>query len=100
MPTETNSFKIAGLETLTTRYRLFKVAGLRPDGMDYYGNLQKIVRSLSFQMKAPITTYHRDGEAHVLVPNDAGEPPAQLLLVGTVATLRSTNEDIDLSFDA
>ena len=99
MSTETNCFKIAGLEDLRINYRLFQIVGLRRDGMDYYGNIQKIIRRLSFQMKAPVTTYERSGETFVLVPQKYGDPPNQIMLVGAVATLRDTNDILDLSFD-
>jgi hypothetical protein len=99
MSTETNCFKIAGLEDLRINYRLFQIVGLRRDGMDYYGNIQKIIRRLSFQMKAPVTTYERSGETFVLVPQEYGDPPNQIMLVGAVATLRDTNDILDLSFD-
>ena len=100
MSTETNCFRISGLEALRINYRLFQIVGLRRDGMDYYGNIQKIIRQLSFQMKAPVTTYERGSETFVLVPQGYGDPPNQIMLVGSVATLRETNEMLDLSFDS
>jgi len=62
MPIETNSFKITGLDDLKITYRLFQIVGLRRDGMDYYGNVQKLSRRLSSQMRAPVTTYERNDE--------------------------------------
>jgi hypothetical protein len=49
-------------------------------------------------MKAPITTYERGGDTFVLVPQNYGDPPNQIMLVGAVATLRETKEILDLSF--
>ncbi|NWG54818.1 MAG: hypothetical protein HXY28_13975 [Hydrogenophilaceae bacterium] len=98
MPIETNCFKIEGLDALSTTYRLFKIVGLNADGLDYYGNLQRIIRNLSYQLRAPITVHHRDGEAFLLSPLGV-DPPEQLLLVGAVASLRPTNETIELAFN-
>ncbi|MCP1854419.1 MULTISPECIES: argonaute/piwi family protein [unclassified Bradyrhizobium] len=98
MPTETNSFKIEGLETLKAEYRLFQVGGLRRDSMDYYGNLQKIRRRLSSLMRAPVAMYERDDVTFALIPKGYGEPPSEVLLVGGVAMLRDTMEVIELTF--
>jgi hypothetical protein len=98
MSTETNSFRIAGLDDLKARYRLFQIAGLRRDGMDYYGNLQKLRRRLSSQMRAPVAIYERNDETFALIPEGYGEPPSELLLVGGVAMLRDRGETIDISF--
>jgi Piwi domain len=98
MPIETNSFKITGLDDLKITYRLFQIVGLRRDGMDYYGNVQKLSRRLSSQMRAPVTTYERNDETFALVPEGYGEPPSEVLLVGGVAMLRDKGDTIVLSF--
>jgi hypothetical protein len=98
MPTETNSFKINGLENLKAEYRLFQVSGLRRDVMEYHGNLQKIRRRLSSQLRAPVAIYERDDATFALIPKGYGEPPSEVLLVGGVALLRDTNETMALTF--
>lgn len=68
MSIETNCFRINGLDALNTTYRLYQIAGLRRDSPDYYSNVQQLVRRLSFQMKAPVTTYDRAGETFLVIP--------------------------------
>ena len=95
---ETNCFHIDGLSALSATYRLYRIAGLRRDAPDYYGNVQQLVRRLSFNMKAPVTTYDLEGETLLVVPTEFGDPPTDIMLVRTAASLRDTGEVIDLDF--
>ena len=98
MSVETTCFRINGLEALSATYRLYRIAGLAGDGPDFYSNVQRLVRRLSFQMKAPVTTYDRAGETFLVVPIEAGTPPAHVMLVRAVAVLQDTGDVIDLDF--
>ena len=98
MSIETNCFRIDGLDELNTKYRLYRITGLHRDSPEYYSNVQKIVRNLSFQMKAPVTTYDMDTKAFLAVPAGFGDPPAHVMLVGTVALLKDTGDEINLGF--
>ena len=98
MSIETNCFRINGLDALNTTYRLYRVAGLRRDGLDYYGNLQRLVRQLSYDLRAPVTTYDAGNETFLGIPTDSEGPPEHVLLVGVVAVLQDTGEVIDLDF--
>ena len=100
MPIETNCFPINGLDELKATYRLYQITGLRRDAPDYYGNVQQLVRRLSFNMKAPVTTYDLEGETLLVVPAEFGDPPTDIMLVRTVASLRDTGDMIDLDFTA
>jgi hypothetical protein len=98
MPTETNCFKIHGLEKLEAEYRLYQLVGLRRDSTEYYANVHRIIDRLSRQMKAPVTTFERGNETFLLSPTDYTSPPDYITLVGAVATIRKTGETIKLSF--
>lgn len=98
MSIETNCFRIEGLDTLSTTYRLYQIAGLLRDAPDYYSNVQRLVRQLSFQMRAPVTTYDVGGETFLGIPIESGEPPDHVMLVRVVATLIDIGETIDLDF--
>ncbi len=98
MSIETNCFRIDGLDALNSTYRLYQIAGLQRDGLDYYANVQRLIRQLSFQMKAPVTTYDRKSEAFLAIPTGYGDPPNLVMLVGVVVTLKDTRETIDLDF--
>lgn len=100
MPTETNCFKILGLDRLKAEYRLYQIAGLRRDSLEFYGNIQRIIHRLSLQMKAPVTTFERNGETFLLVPTGFADPPDHITLVGVVAAIRKTSETVDLTFVA
>ena len=98
MSTETNCFRIDGLDGLNTTYRLYQITGLRRDGPDYYSNVQRLVRRLSFQMRAPVTTYDVEGETFLGVPTESGDPPEHIMLVGVIAVLKDAGDVIDLDF--
>lgn len=98
MSTETNCFKIEGLEQLTYSCKLYRIAGLRPDSAEFYSNVQRLVRQLSFQLKAPVTTIERAGETLLVIPDGFATPPDHMTLVGAVAAIRDTTERLDLSF--
>lgn len=98
MSIETNCFRITGLDALEAEYRLYRIAGLRRDGADYYGNLQRLVRQLSFQMKAPVTTHTVDGDPFLFVPCGFGDPPVHVMLVGVVVGLKDTGRVVHLDF--
>lgn len=98
MSIETTCFRIDGLDALRTTYRLYQVAGLRRGGRDYYSNFQRLVRQLSFGMRAPVTTYDVRGETCLVVPTESEAPPGHVMLVGAVAELRDTGNTIDLDF--
>ena len=100
MSIETNCFHINGLDELQATYRLYQIAGLHRDSPDYYSNVQRVVRQLSFNMKAPVTTYKMGGETFLGVPDGFGDPPTDIILVRTGASLRDTGEVIDLDFMA
>ena len=100
MSIETNCFHIDGLNALSAPYRLYRIAGLRRDASDYYGNVQRIVRQLSFNMKAPVTTCDMEDETFLVVPNGFGDPPTDIILVGAVASLKNTGDVINLDFTA
>lgn len=98
MPTEIACFKINGLEQLEAEYRLYQLAGLRRDSAEFFANVQRIIDRLSRQMKAPITTFERDGDTFLLAPTGYAAPPDHITLVGAVAAIRRTDETIKLSF--
>lgn len=98
MSTETNCFKILGLEDLKVECRLYQIAGLSRDSADFYGNIQRIRRQLAFQMKAPVTTRERNGDTLLVVPTGFAAPPDHIALVGAIAAIRDINETVSLSF--
>jgi hypothetical protein len=100
MSIETNCFKILGLDQLKIDYRLYQIAGLRRDSTDYYGNIQRIIDRLSRQLRAPVTTFERDGETLLLVPMGYADPPDHITLVGAVAAIRNLRESVSLSYVA
>lgn len=100
MSIETNCFRIDGLDALSAKYRLYQIAGLHRDNPDYYSNVQRLIWQLRSQMKAPVTTYDKEGETFLVVPAESGDPPGHVMLVGVVAALKDTEETIDLDFTA
>ena len=99
MSIETNCFRIEGLSTLLADYRLFQIIGLSRESTEYYGNIQRMVKQLSYQMRAPVTTYEEGTDAYLVLPQGFGNPPDHIRLVGTLATLKDTGRVINLEFD-
>ncbi|MGV1868155.1 Piwi domain-containing protein [Rhizobium sp. L51/94] len=97
MTIETNIYAIDGLSKLSVQYSVFKIVGLTPTHTSYHGNIQTLIDRLSRAMKAPVTTIERNGERHIVIPTDAGQPPI-VKLVGAAAILKPTGETIDLDF--
>ena len=100
MAIETNCFGIDGLDSLSTTYKLFRVAGLRKEGPEYYGNFQRLVRQLSYDLRTPVTTHLVGDENFLCIPADSNSPPKQVVLVGVVANLVETGDVIELDFKA
>ena len=98
MSTKTNCFRINGLDALSTTYNLYSVAGLHRDGPEYFSNLQRLVRQMSYDLRTPVTTYDVQNETVLCIPADSEDPPEQVVLVGAVANLKFTGEVIDLEF--
>jgi hypothetical protein len=98
MPTEINCFKINGLGQLEAEYRLYQIAGLRRDNTEFFANVQRIIDRLSRQLKAPVTTFERDGDTFLLAPIGYADPPDHITLVRAVASIRRTDETVKLSF--
>ena len=74
MSIETNCFRIEGLDALRPDYRLFEIIGLTRESPDYYGNIQRMVKQLSFQMRAPVTTYEQGTETFLVLPQRLWQP--------------------------
>ncbi len=49
-------------------------------------------------MKAPVTTQDIEGETLLVVPTGYGDPPDHVMLVGTVASLKDTGNEVELDF--
>ena len=98
MSTETNCFRIDGLDGLSTTYRLYQITGLRRDGPDYYSNVQRLVRRLSFQMRAPVTTYACGGRDLLRRPHRGRRPARSHYACRGIAVLKDAGDVIDLDF--
>lgn len=91
---ETNIFAINNLSDLSTEYRLFRILGLRPEQDEFYQNIQHITRSLSYQLRAPVTTIERDGGTFLVVPVSAGDPQSPFPLVRSAPAIFELCPDV------
>ena len=78
---ETNDFAITNLESLSSRYRLYRIKGLNRDHSEYYLNRQHIIRKLGFSLRKPVTIIERGGAPYLIVRNDAEEIASPMSLV-------------------
>lgn len=81
---ESNIFPITNLPELSSLYRLYKIRGLIPEHAQYFQNRQAIARKLSYALKSPVTVVEYDGQPHLVLRDDAPEPPSPFHLVRTV----------------
>jgi hypothetical protein len=98
MRIETNDFAIANLGELTSRYRLFRIKGVRRDHGQYYANLQHIIRRLSFLLRKPVTVIERDEIPYMVVPDDAVGIPTSLSLVRAMVYFEPEGEPFQLDY--
>jgi hypothetical protein len=92
---ETNDFAITNLESLSSRYRLYRIKGLKRDHSEYYANRQHIIRKLSYSLRKPVTIIERDEVPHLVVRDDAKEIASSMSLVRVPVYF----EPVDGSFD-
>jgi len=79
---QTNTYPITNLSSLSSKYRLHRIRGLRPEQDEYYQNIHAITRKLSYELKNPVTVIEReDGPCLVLRDDPTLEPPPMLDLV-------------------
>lgn len=94
----TNIFEVKNLAQLTSKYRLYRIKGLRPDQAQYHQNRQALIRQLSFQLKAPVTVIVRDGQPLLVTKADAPAPPEKCDLVRTPIRLELLPGEFTLDF--
>lgn len=97
MSTETNIFPITNLHELASRYRLYEIRGLKNAPDEYYSNIQRIIRRLSFGLRSPVTVIQRD-DAAFLVVEEGKEPPATLAVVRTTVRFDLDSDVLDLDY--
>jgi hypothetical protein len=85
---EINLFSIENLRNLTSRYRPWRILGLRPDQPEYHQNCQHLQR-LSFVLRQPVLVIERSGEPYLVVPEHVSALPAKYQLVRTIARSRT-----------
>lgn len=71
MSSETNIFRIANLDELSTVYRTYKIRGR---------NRHQIVGRLSRLLKQPVEIFEEDGDMFLGVPDGAEELPASMIV--------------------
>lgn len=95
---ETNVFPIKELENLKYRYRLYKIRGLDRDHEEFEKNRNILVDQLSYKMWSPVTIIMKDGEPHLVLREDAQEPPSPYQLVRATAYFDKTGDTLTLDF--
>lgn len=95
---DTNVFPITNLSEFTASYRLYRIRGLRPEHPQYFHNRQTLIRRLSFGLRSPVTIIDRQGTPHVVVRDDADDPPSPVQLVRATAILERVKGDFHLDF--
>jgi hypothetical protein len=70
-----NIYPITNLHALSSKYRLYRIKGLKPEQDEYYQNCQRIVRILSYKLQNPVTIIEQDELPYLVVRDDATEEP-------------------------
>lgn len=68
---ETDIFRIENLNQMSSDYVLFEIIGLNERDEEYDGNIQHIVKSLSYLLKHPVTSIHRQDKLYLVVRDEA-----------------------------
>lgn len=95
---ETNDFAITNLESLSSRYRLYRIKGLNREHSEYYANRQHIIRKLSYWLRKPVTIIVRDGVPHLVVRDDAGEIASPMPLVRTPVYFEPVGDTFEVDY--
>lgn len=100
--TETNIYRLEGLETLSASYRLFEVSGAVETGPKYYAGATRLQRILTRQYQEPFAVIERGETLILAVPEHiADDLPKHHNLAQWVAHLKSDGGtlEIDCSVD-
>lgn len=95
---ETNIYRITNLRDLASTYRTYRVVNLHRDQEEYYQNCQQLTRKLSFKLRSPAAVIDRNGEAVLVVKQDAPEPPKEIIVVRAQVRFEPLNENIRLDY--
>jgi len=96
---DTNVFEIANLSELKSRYKLYRIRGLSTDQDEYDHNRQILIQKLSYKLQSPVTIIERADGPHLVLREDAQEPPSSFDLVRTTAYFDLIGNGITLDFE-
>src|SRR4051812_10748501 len=95
---ETNIFPIINLKELESVYRTYRVLNLHRDQEDYHQNCQHLTRKLSFKLRSPAAVIDRDGEAILVVKQDAPPLPSEMIAIRTQVLFEPLEQHIHLDY--
>lgn len=94
---ESNIFRLEGLETVSTSYRLFDVLSPLEKGSEYYAGITRLQRRLSREHQAPFAVLQRDETMLLAVPQNVSENLVEHHNMGRwVATLKPLDDAIEI----
>jgi len=96
---DTNVFEIANVGDLKSRYKLYRIRGLSTEHDEYDRNRQMLIRKLSYKLKSPVTIIEREDGPHLVLREDAKDPPSSFNLVRTIAYFDPTGDLMTLDFE-
>ncbi|MBI4583220.1 MAG: hypothetical protein HY717_04275 [Planctomycetes bacterium] len=96
---QTNIFPITNLRELKSRYRLYLIRGLSADQEEYDPNIQTLIRKLSYAMRTPVAIIMHSGEPHLVLHEDAPEPPSPYQLVRATAIFEAAHKVFTLDYE-
>lgn len=100
MDLSTNIFSIVNLAELASRYRMYRVRGLRRDQADFFKNRELLVRRLSYALHSPVAAVDIEGETHLAVLAGDRQPPSSCMLVRTPVHLDPVGDIQELDYAA
>jgi hypothetical protein len=95
---ETNVFILKNLEDLSSRYRLYRIVGLRPEHPEYYENRQAIIRKLSYTLRNPVTIIDCNEQPYLVVRGDAPMFLDPLPLVRVKVNFELSSDTLELDY--
>lgn len=95
---ETNVFVLKNLEDLSSRYRLYRIVGLRSEHPEYYENRQAIIRKLSYTLRNPVAIIDRDEQPYLVVRADAPMLLDPLPLIRVKVNFELSSDTLELDY--
>jgi hypothetical protein len=98
LPSHSGSlFAIQNQDDLLVKYRLLSIDGV-PRGDHFDKNLNRLLRDVQYELKAPVALLSRAGSPYLAIPSTSPDPKPERRLMPHVAQLHADDREYTLAF--